>query len=88
MRTVRASLRQQVQARARGHCEYCRIPAVHSPATFPVEHISPRTTGGSDDLENLALSCPNRNGHKGMATEGIDLETNQVTRFFHPRQDK
>jgi hypothetical protein len=80
-------LRQQVQERAQGHCEYCRIPSDHASATFVVEHIIPRVAGGSDDSENLALSCPNCNSHKGAATEVIDPQTKQLTRLFHPRQD-
>lgn len=30
-----------------------------------VEHIRPRTHGGTDDLENLALACARCNNQKG-----------------------
>lgn len=34
--------------------------------TASIEHIVPRTHGGSDELENLALACRGCNGEKGV----------------------
>jgi hypothetical protein len=53
-----------------------------------VEHIIPKVHGGSDDLENLALACIDCNLHKGTNLAGLDPETQQVTRLFHPRQQQ
>ncbi len=52
---------------------------------FHVEHIIPRKHGGSDQLDNLALACPDCNLHKGSDLTGIDPETGVVTRLFEPR---
>jgi hypothetical protein len=56
-------------------------------ATFPIDHIIPRSRGGSSDPDNLALSCPHCNAHKWTAIDGPDPETGLVVRYFHPRQD-
>jgi hypothetical protein len=50
-----------------------------------VEHIIPRSQGGSDELSNLALSCQRCNNGKYMATEGTDPLTGQPAQLFHPR---
>ncbi|HTP29418.1 MAG TPA: HNH endonuclease signature motif containing protein [Anaeromyxobacteraceae bacterium] len=34
--------------------------------TASIEHIIPKTHGGTDDLENLALACAACNGEKGV----------------------
>ena len=56
---------------------------------FEVEHIQPRSAGGDDSSENLALaSCDSCNPFKSDATAGRDeVEARQVP-FFHPRQDR
>ncbi|OYW72207.1 MAG: hypothetical protein B7Z37_25515, partial [Verrucomicrobia bacterium 12-59-8] len=42
---------------AQGLCEYCRCPERYSSTTFSIEHITPRTKGGSDEASNLAFAC-------------------------------
>ena len=54
-------------------------------AALHVEHIIPKTHGGSDDIDNLALACIDCNLHKGTNLTGIDPETSAVTQLFHPR---
>ena len=79
--------RAAVAARAGHRCEYCRLPTRGQVATFPVDHVVPRTAGGSTDPGNLALTCPHCNAHKWCRVEGPDPETGTAARFFHPRQD-
>jgi 5-methylcytosine-specific restriction endonuclease McrA len=76
-----------VRERAHHLCEYCLLPQEFSGLTFHVEHIIAKQHGGSDILENLALACPECNLRKGTNLSGIDPDTNQVTRLFHPRED-
>lgn len=57
-------------------------------ATFHVEHIIPRSAGGSDSLDNLAFACPGCNLKKSNRTSSIDPESGQSVPFFHPRQDR
>ena len=75
-----------VRDRAGDHCEYCRLPQAAAPAfTFHVEHIRARQHGGSDDLSNLALACPDCNRRKGPNLSGIDAESQQLVPLFNPR---
>ena len=56
--------------------------------SFSVEHILPRTKGGSSELENLALSCQGCNNHKFTKIKGIDPVTEQTVPLFHPREQQ
>src|SRR5438105_3796645 len=46
-----------VAARAGHRCEYCRAPEAVFNFPFEVEHILPRSLGGGDMEDNLALAC-------------------------------
>src|SRR5579859_332258 len=81
-----APLRQTVRARAAYQCEYCRVPQELSELRFHVEHIIPRQHGGGDEADNLALACPDCNLSKGPNLTGIDPETGEVVRLYHPRR--
>ncbi len=81
------ALKARVRERAGDRCEYCQLPQSDSPlAALHFEHIIPKSHGGSDDLDNLALACIDCNLHKGPNLTGIDPETNQVTELFNPRR--
>jgi hypothetical protein len=81
------AVRELVRARAERRCEYCRLPQELVPLVmFHVEHIVPRQHGGSDDPQNLALSCFHCNLHKGPNLTGIDPETGAVVGLFDPRR--
>lgn len=80
--------RAEAAARAGHRCEYCRLPTRGQVATFPIDHVIPKTVGGTNGVENLALTCPHCNAHKWTAVEGPDPETGEAVRFFHPRQDE
>ena len=79
---------QLVRQRAGHRCEYCRLFQDHSALQFHVEHVVARQHGGTDDLENLGLACPECNYHKGPNLSSIDPDTGKVTRLFHPRRDR
>jgi 5-methylcytosine-specific restriction endonuclease McrA len=61
-----------VTERAHGCCEYCQCQSLFSPDPFSVEHIVPRSRGGTSDLSNLALSCQGCNNRKYTSIEAID----------------
>jgi len=84
----RQSLEQTVKERAKHRCEYCRIPAYVSEFTYPIDHIIAEQHGGESRLENLALSCPHCNYHKGPNIAGIDPQTKRLTGLFHPRRNR
>jgi len=76
-----------VRARARGRCEYCRLPERYYTDRFQIEHIVARSHGGSDEAGNLALCCRHCNLHKGPNLSGIDPLSSELTRLFNPRTD-
>lgn len=83
------ALRNEVRARAGNRCEYCRIHQDDFPFfVFPIDHIIDRQHRGETVLENLALSCPACNAHKGPNIAGIDPLSNQLTPLFNPRSDR
>jgi hypothetical protein len=82
-----ASIRKRVRDRGRGRCEYCLLPQTAIWLRFHVEHIIARQHGGEDDVENLALACPQCNSFKGPNLASIDPKTARLTRLFNPRRD-
>lgn len=56
-------------------------------ATFHIEHIVPRSLGGSSRMENLAWSCPGCNLHKAGRVAFTDPASAAVVPLFNPRID-
>lgn len=79
--------REAVVARAGGCCEYCHLPTRGQVATFPIDHVLPRSSGGETNLANLALACPHCNAHKWAHTSGTDPVTGTTVPLFDPRRD-
>jgi len=82
-----ARVRQLVNQRAAGRCEYCGMLQEQEPLAFHIEHIIARQHEGNDAEDNLALACHHCNLHKGPNLSGLDPVTGKLTRLFHPRQD-
>jgi HNH endonuclease len=80
--------RDFVRRRADNRCEYCLLRQEYCDLTHHVEHIVSRQHGGLDDIENLALACQRCNLRKGPNLTGVDPETGDVVRLFHPRHDQ
>jgi hypothetical protein len=79
---------RRVRERAAGRCEYCQLPSALHPAPFQVDHVIAKQHGGASSLDNLAMACMHCNRYKGPNVAGIDSETGELTRLFHPRVDK
>jgi hypothetical protein len=79
------SLEQAVRERARGACEYCRLPEYAFNFKFPIDHIIALQHGGATTFENLALACGFCNAHKGPNVAGIDRPTGNLEPLFNPR---
>jgi hypothetical protein len=82
---VSAALRQAVQDRAGGRCEYCRFPESLSFLAFEVEHVVAEKHGGATALDNLAWACPFCNRFKGSDLGSLDPASGRLTPFFNPR---
>ncbi|MBP6828819.1 MAG: HNH endonuclease [Saprospiraceae bacterium] len=78
-------LRKLVFERARGCCEYCLSQVKYAPDPFSIEHIMPRSKGGSDDPDNLAWACMGCNGIKYNDTSAIDPITMETVPLYNPR---
>jgi hypothetical protein len=53
-----------------------------------IEHIIPKSKGGTDDEENLWLACRSCNLFKSDQTHGRDPLTGRRVRLFNPRRQK
>jgi hypothetical protein len=80
--------RRLVEERANGRCEYCLSPLAYSPDPFAVEHIVPRSRGGSHRPANLAFSCQGCNSCKYTSTEALDAVSGERVPLYHPRQHR
>jgi hypothetical protein len=76
-----------VEGRAEGRCEYCRMHESLQGATFHVEHITPRSLGGSSEGANLAWCCPSCNLRKPKNVDAADPESGETVALFNPRVD-
>jgi HNH endonuclease len=59
----------------------------YAPSPFNAEHITPESQGGTSELDNLAQSCENCNGHKQIKTHAKDPQTGTLVALFHPRKE-
>jgi 5-methylcytosine-specific restriction endonuclease McrA len=78
--------KQTIVQRAQACCEYCISQLKFSPDPFSIEHIIPKSKGGTDHLDNLALSCQGCNNRKYTHTEAIDPIAGSLVPLYHPRQ--
>lgn len=83
--TVLQKVRQLVRERANYLCEYCHSWEEASASRFEIDHIVPRSLGGADNPENLALACQRCNGYRYNFTTGVDPQTQAVVPLFNPR---
>jgi hypothetical protein len=79
---------KRVAERAGNRCEYCRAPEIVFNMQFEVDHILPRSRGGANSFDNLALSCPVCNLFKSDFETGADDADSHTADLFHPRMDK
>jgi HNH endonuclease len=80
-------IKDQIRQRANGLCEYCHALEEWQYVRFTIDHIQPRSQGGSDDLNNLALACFHCNRKKYDKTSEIDPETGIESQLFNPRRN-
>jgi 5-methylcytosine-specific restriction endonuclease McrA len=87
MVSIPARLRRHVIRRAGNRCEYCGLAQVGQEATFHIDHITPQSSGGATEEENLALACISCSLRKGSRQSAPDPETGDRAALFHPRRD-
>ena len=82
--SIPAGLRAEVFARDGGRCTWCQMAQLGHGATFHVDHVRPRSRGGTTTLDNLALQCPSCSLHKSDKVEARDPLTGELVALFHP----
>jgi hypothetical protein len=83
---IQEEARRFVRERANYLCEYCHSPERLSPSRFTLDHIIPKSLGGTDDTDNLALACRRCNERRYNFIEARDPQTQQIAPLFNPRQ--
>jgi hypothetical protein len=70
-----------------GRCAYCRTAETISGSRLTIDHIRPRSQGGTDEVENLCQCCRACNEFKASTTRGADPLTGEPVALFHPRRE-
>ena len=81
-----AALRQQLIEADDHRCAYCHTFQVNSGYPMVVDHVLPRSKGGTETFENLCYACHRCTLFKHTTTKLQDPITRIVTPLFHPRQ--
>ena len=85
---ISEDLRARVRTQAKNRCCYCQARQEHVPWVLEIEHIVPKSKGGTDDEENLWLACHSCNLFKSNKTRGRDPLTGRRVRLFNPRRQQ
>jgi HNH endonuclease len=81
---VRARIREQADNR----CGYCLSPQHLVLGVLEIEHLVPKSRGGTDDEDNLWLACRLCNGFKAAQTQGRDPAGGRLVDLFNPRRQR
>jgi HNH endonuclease len=87
-RYISEVIKTRVREAARNRCGYCQSLQKYVLGILEIEHIIPTAAGGSDDEDNLWLSCRLCNGYKGMQTSVVDPVSDKTISLFNPRTQK
>ena len=82
------AVRNLVDSRASGRCEYCLLCQADAGLPHQIDHVISRKHGGTSHPDNLAFACYLCNRYKGSDIASIRPGTGELVRLFHPRQDR
>ena len=84
---IPVDLQRQIRDCFANCCAYCRSAEHLSVAIFEIEHILPRSAGGSTVFENTCLACPTCNRFKADRVAAADPATGNEVPLFHPQRE-
>jgi HNH endonuclease len=84
---ISPQVQNEVRQRANYLCEYCHASERWQYVSFTVDHVKPRSLGGGNGLENLALACFHCNRRKTNRFSVVVIETGNEIPLFNPRKD-
>ena len=83
---ITSHLRIKIEKTSGNRCGYCLSHQRYTMSKLEIEHIIPKSKGGTDAEENLWLSCGLCNRYKGAQTTGFDRENQSFIPLFNPRK--
>ena len=83
---VAEEVRQRIREQADNRCGYCLNPQHLVLGTLEIEHLIPRSRGGSDEEDNLWLACRLCNSFKAGQVCAHDPVTHREVALFNPRK--
>ncbi len=86
MSRISAELEKKIREAAKYRCGYCLSPQILMPLKLEIEHLHPISKGGTNDKENLWLSCRKCNSHKASKIYGFDSILSKRAKLFNPRK--
>ncbi|MBE9176237.1 HNH endonuclease [Synechocystis salina LEGE 06155] len=84
--SISEDLKQIIREQARYICEYCHSPERLSANRFTFDHVIPKSLGGSEEFDNLALACRRCNERRYNFVASIDPQTKNIVAIFNLRQ--
>jgi hypothetical protein len=88
MSRISPDLDKIVRVKAKYRCGYCLAPQPLVPQKLEIEHINPKSKGGTDDEVNLCLACSECNSHKASKTVEVDYLSLKKVKLFNPNLQK
>ncbi|MCU0239141.1 MAG: HNH endonuclease [Pyrinomonadaceae bacterium] len=86
MSKISQKLDKKIRIKAKNRCGYCLAPQELVPQKLEIEHIQPKSKGGTDEEENLCLACSECNSHKSTKILGLDPLSLKKVRLFNPNK--
>jgi hypothetical protein len=85
---ISKTLDRRIRSQAKNRCGYCLTPQELVPVKLEIEHIYPKSRGGTDTEENLWLACRECNLHKATKIFGFDDVLLKRAKLFNPRKQR
>lgn len=80
----RSRTRQRLYKKFKQQCFFCQEEILYSQAT--IDHLVPRSKGGTDDETNLVLACRTCNIDKGSELDLDRVQFRKLDIFTHIRE--